>query len=345
MAEPESGVGAIPGIAGLVEKALARLNPTSPETKGLEIFCPEDRARVSIHIRASPLIKKLNRVVSIPSKGVRSIDLRSLTNFDDLSALVDLEGNEYRIHLGNLPGSDESAVLVVDYDIPTPKAISAIAYSESKADIIGTEEKDRYWMYAGLKDPDALERAYGKVNLRDFSVSINVGIFEKVLAAIPRSLVLRFAALKGALGEHERQRRLKLLLQYNAARTSASKTDDLSAMAALREVFTTEPFRRFVTVDRPFFYERAQPNQFAQGPASLFELPKFVTVESRVSLHRKQEAAESYLYYSAGQLRDHIEDMLGTQDRWKRKLSELPSDAVLPPDSPTGESSPGDDPT
>jgi hypothetical protein len=105
----------------------------------------------------------------------------------------------------------------------------------------------------------------------------------------------------------------------------------MSAMAALRDVFTTNPFRRFIEVQRPFMYERAQPGHFSMGAASVFELPKFVTVESRVDLSLRRPAAESQLKYKAGSLKDHLESLLGTKNRWAKKLESIPDDAESQP--------------
>lgn len=327
MSPPSEAADVIPGIAGSIERALARLRSTSPETRALEFLCPENVARVSILVRATPAIRTLNPVVKIPAQGVKRVEFRTLTAFLDRTALIEREGDEYRINLSHLDTPEEAALLNVDYLLPSPRAVEAVASATSKADLVGTEEEDLYWMQAALRNPAAMERSYGTLNLRDFAVTVNVGIYEKVLAAIPTNLIQRFTALKTAVTEKERGERLHALLRYHHARTAASSTNDMTAMAALRDVFTTNPFRKFIEVGRPFSYESARPGQFTMGAASVFELPKFVMVESRVDLSLNRPAAESQLKYKAGQLRDHLESLLGTKGRWAKKLESIPDDA------------------
>jgi hypothetical protein len=329
----------IPGIATTLERVLSKLSPTSPETRALEILCPENVARVSIFIRATPAIRRLNPVVKIPARGIKRMELRTLGSFLDRTILLDLVGDEYRLNLANLDNPEEAALLSVDYDLPSARAVESLASATSKADLVETESEDLYWMQAALRNPAGMERAYGTLDLRDFPVTVNVGIFEKVLAAIPSNLIQRFKALKTAVSEQERGERLRALLRYHHARTSASSTNDLSAIAALRDVFTTNPFRRFVNVDRPFMYEAARPASFSLGAASIFELPKFVTVESRVDLSLRRPAAEAQLKYKAGSLKNHLQDLLGTEKRWEKKLESIPDDAPAPEDDPPREGS------
>jgi hypothetical protein len=86
-------------------------------------------------------------------------------------------------------------------------------------------------------------------------------------------------------------------------------------------------------------YEAARPASFSLGAASIFELPKFVTVESRVDLSLRRPAAEAQLKYKAGSLKNHLQDLLGTEKRWEKKLESIPDDAPAPEDDPPREES------
>lgn len=325
--------GTAPAVAGIIERTLARLKASSPETKALEIRWPENIGRVSILIRATRAIRMLNPEFVLPAGDIVNVELRGLNSFEDYTHLLTSQSDGIHLDISRLNPGEESALLNVDYHFANRKFVESLVSTYAKADIVGTEDVDSYWMEAALRNPGGLEAAYKTVNLRDLQVTVNVGIFEKVLAAIPPSLIRRFDTLREALSESERGQRFRDLMRYHQQRTSASSSDDFSKFASLRGVFSTNVFRKFIDVDEPFRYKSAKPSEFGRGAVDLFELPKFVLVESRVNLSLKEgeQAREGYLRYSARDLRDHLHTLLGG----RRPLDQAADDA--PPDTKSAE--------
>jgi hypothetical protein len=341
MPGPSDASGEIPGIAAVLERLLRGLKATSPETRSLEIRCPDEVARVSIFVKATYGVRKLNPDLVFPSKGIRRAELRTLTSFRDRSDLITLQADGYHLNIAQLDHGEEGALLNIDYDLPSRRAIDSIVSTYSRADTVGTDDQDVYWMEAAIRNPGALSRMYGTVDLRDLEVSVNVGIYERVLAAIPQSLIRRFDTLRSAISEPERGRRMRALLRYNAQRTSGTGPDDFSQFSALRAAFQSTTFHNFVDVEKPFDYAGASPGEIGRGASDLFELPKFVDVESRVDLNLLpgKQAAKSRLFYKVAVLRSHLETLTGGGRGWEVALEDLPPDLRVE-DSDAGDRSP-----
>ena len=76
----------------------------------------------------------------------------------------------------------------------------------------------------------------------------------------------------------------------------------------MRSIFTTQNFRPFVKIERPFRYYAAVPGRSGTGILDI-SVPKFVQVVSRTDLSLNKPVADGVLIYKSKELKDHLTDM------------------------------------
>lgn len=309
MVDPASATEAMSAALDPLNRIIESLRPLRPESKSLVIHCPQSSAEVSILVRPG-LRRHLLTNLKLGSPAVRRTQLFSLPELADLSYLVSRDDEGWFLDLAQLGSRCESAVLSMEYDIERDRLLQALVSTRSEADVRESSDEDTYWMHAALKHLAALETEYGSVDLRDLEVSVDVGVYERLKAALPRTFIRRIEALTELVSERDRNRRIPVMREYLRLARAKSSADDMRRLRDLQSLFTTGHFRQFVDVGRPFHYSAARPGRSGVAISELFDLPKFVEVAARTDLSLRRPAAEGTLTYKARQLRDYLASLL-----------------------------------
>lgn len=296
-------------VLSVADRIVSSLKAIKPETKSLKIRCPESLAEFSILIKPGLLRKTFYSKFKFPTEHVTKVDLHSLRTFKDENQALVRTANDCIIDLGQLDKESDSALLTIEYAIDSPDVVNTLVSRRWQEDSTGAGDEDSYWMHAGLKQYAALETEYGQLDLTDVDVSVDVGIYEKLKAALPRQFLARTQELARVVYETDRNKRMKQMMHYLYLRNVKGGSDDYSKIAELQTLFTTHNFRKFVDVEKPFIYDAARPGRMGIGDA--YGIPKFVVVVSRTDLSLKRPTADGHLYYKSKSLKDELDELFG----------------------------------
>jgi len=306
--EASEGISAMKDALGIIDRIIDQLKILKPETRTLEIKCPENIASFSALLNPGFIRKKLSPTFKFSGERVIKAELRSMKTFYPYKDAIRRVGGDFIIDLSTLLKKEDSFLLAIDYELDGHEVLKSLVTRTSQADTIGQGDEDKYWIHASLRHTRALEIEYGELNLQDIDVSVDVGVYERLKIAIPNGFTRRFEALGRVISEENPRERTRDIMRYiHLAKTKAS-SHDLAILNELRSIFTTSNFRPFIKVDRPFRYCATVPGK---SDASLFDtgIPKFVQVVSRTDLNLDRPAADGILIYRSKDLRDHLVDI------------------------------------
>lgn len=302
------GISAMENALGIVDRIINQLKILKPETRAIEIKCPENKAKFSALLSPGYLRKKISPKFSFSGEGVIKAEIRSMRTFCLLRDAIFRVNGKYIIDLSKHLNESDSFLLEVDYEINGYEVQKSLVSTNSQADTMGQEDEDRYWVHASLRNTKALRLEYGELNLQDIDVTVDVGVYERLKTAIPSTFLRRFEALGQTIGEENPREKWRHLMNYlNLAKTKSS-SHDLAMLNEMRSIFTTQNFRPFVKIERPFRYYAAVPGRSGTGILDI-SVPKFVQVVSRTDLSLNKPVADGVLIYKSKELKDHLTDM------------------------------------
>lgn len=306
MTDPVSGAAAVAGIVETIQHVHDGLKDSKPQSRALTIRCPEGIAEYTVLVHPGRIRKKAKVTITAPN--VTKISTRSLPSFLPCNAVAERSGGGVILDSVKIGPKADAALLTIEYELDGRDVVSTLVASRWKADSYVGGDEEKHWMTAQLRYLKALETGYGEIDLRDVDVSVNIGIYERLRAAMPLGFLRSADTLIAAIRESERNRRFDLLGKYRELRMAKSSSDDYSKFAELNSVFITPHFREFVDVQPPFFYWAAYPGRIGAGREA-YEPPKFSQVVSRLDLSRHKPAAEGYLVYKSKRLMDHLDQI------------------------------------
>jgi hypothetical protein len=302
----------IQGLLDWVDSTSAQLSEFGARARSIVVRVPESQAEVGFILkpRVGGPRPKLN--LNISGQGVRGARLVETPEHVDRSEQIQIDDDALQIDFGGFSPSSDTFMMTLDRDVGSEDRFTSLVSRTWKRDseVHKADEPERYWIYAALKDPSLLETKYGNVDLRDFEVSVDIGIYERLRAALPPSFVRRTDALLRFVRERERGRRVRSMLEYSRLRGSGGSSDDIAKIAELRMLFTTNGFRDFVEVSKPFRYSSAAPAIGAATLEDVFDIPKFVEVGARTNLDVRHPTAKGDLVYRARALLDKCHSVL-----------------------------------
>lgn len=300
---------AVKGVLEWVDATALRIAEARPTPRSVLVRCPEDIAEVGFLLDPPGNIAP---TIFIPHEGVSDVRLVSLPDVTERSEIVTETPDGFRLDLAPLLKANEKFLLTVSRQLGPSEGFDSLVDRKWQADSSrsGSTTGEAYWVHAALKDPTALETAYGNVDLRDFEVAVDVGIYEKLRSALPPSFVRRTDALIRFVRERERGRRVKSMLEYSRLRGSKGTSDDIARIAELRAQFTTHFFREFVEVSHPFRFASAAPSSAVARAEDIFDIPKFVQIATRTNIDVRHPVARGELIYHPSRLFERLQTIL-----------------------------------
>lgn len=300
------------GLLEWVDRTCGALTDFGAKARSIIVRIPESQAEVGFLIEPRSGSAAARLQLNVTGQHIETAHLVSTPEHVDRSEYVQLLDDTLIIDFSELKSESDSFMLTLGRRVDPEERFSSLVSRSWQRDseAFKSDEPEHYWVYAALKDPIALETKYGNVDLRDFDVSVDIGIYERLRAALPPSFVRRTNALIRFVRERERGKRIRSMLEYSRLRGASGNSDDIAKIGELRMLFTTNGFRDFIEVSKPFRYASAAPSIGAATLEDVFDIPKFVEVCARTNLDVRHPTAKGYLIYKARALLEKCNTVL-----------------------------------
>jgi hypothetical protein len=281
---------------------LQKLKGIEPKSKELFVRAPENIVSFSVAFdinRAALFSKKIG--FTIPH--IQRISLYSLVPYCPLEALQTAD-DSFTLDLENIPKETKNVLLNVEYKVPGSQFIADLIQTNVATET--SSDQDAYWMHAAIRHPSYLEKLYKKLEIRDVDFNVDVGIYQEMKTAVPTGVLRALSILSDIAYQTDRNKAVKLLLQYMGARRGSRDPFQIIAQAA--NLFSPPGFKKFVDVTPPFrYYDAIIGRAFYENNIQI--LPKTVKVVARTDLDLNHPAADGTLYYRKNLLLRDLSDM------------------------------------
>jgi hypothetical protein len=287
---------------------------TKIESQELTVRVPELYGEYSVAVDVKQgKIGKFAQKLRINLQSVTSMEVHSLgATFLSENQAISRTADGFELDPTKLSRGVETVLLTFEFKLPDARFLQNLVHMDSGHDSPETEDSPtaEYWMAAQLKHPDALRTKFGKLDLRDLGVKVDVGVHQDVKSKIPRPFVVHLERIRDFVQTRDRNAAVRLAHQHIKGVRYAGKEYEL--LESITEVFLPSRFKDFVDVSQPFqYWDCEKGTDFYELPVPSF--PKSMKVISRTNLSLDQEAAHGVLVYKKRNIREEIAKIFGMQ--------------------------------
>jgi hypothetical protein len=210
-----------------------------------------------------------------------------------------------------LPPETELISVSVCYRIEDSSLVDDIV-ERTKAHEPSGSDKNEYWMHAQIKHPKILESNYGRFDLRDVDVTVDVGVHNELKTNIPTSFIRRLKTFFEIMSETDPRRQYLAIPKLRQLARERTAGKEFKILVDLESLFYPTEFRRFVDVMKDFRYSDCyKGKEYFELPMQI--IPKKMHVISRTDLTLEKPAAEGVLIYKRNLFIEEIKNIIEFQ--------------------------------
>ena len=209
-----------------------------------------------------------------------------------------------------LPKDAEMISVSASYKIPDTDLIDDLVERTAAHEPSG-KNQDEYWIHASLKHPKVLTERFGRFDIRDVGVTVDVAVHNELKLAIPQSFISRLKIFFDIMSQTDpRQQykaipRLRTLTKY---RTAGKEFDLIRDVQAL---FLPTEFSKYIDVLKDFRYSNCYAGKECYD-LPIEVIPKKMEVISRTDVDLDNLARDGWVLYKKDLLREAIETLFKT---------------------------------
>jgi hypothetical protein len=206
----------------------------------------------------------------------------------------------YALYPELLPPECDIISITVSYKIDDSSLIEQLV-NKNKAHEPSGPERNEYWMSAQLRHPKVLDQKFGRFDLKDVDVTVDVGIQSELKNTIPNPFIKRLKTFFAVLSETDPRQQFKAVPELRKLARTSTAGREFDIMAELEALFMPRAFSKYVEVLRDFHYSNCYKGT-ASFDLPLQVIPKTMNVISRVDLSLERPAGEGTLVYKNNKL-------------------------------------------
>lgn len=309
----------------ILVQAAAKIYNSISEAKALKLLnqelfikVPELLGEYSVAVQVRPHVP-FGRKLTFSVANVTSMRARSLADFSDESQAIRKHGSSFDLLVDKIRTQTDKLLLSFEYRLKDARFLKDLVHRDVQRDISESEgDIDEYWLHAQLKHPKVLKSKYGRLDLRDIDLNINVGIHQDLKTAVPNDFIRNLRIIKEWIRTKDRTKKWRLGYQHlrQRPRSFTGREDDI--LGEIQKLFLPTGFKTFLEVTDPFrYYDSVRGADFYDLPFSTF--PKTMRVISRTDLNLDNPAAKGKLIYRKDELKKEITKIIGITKKEKKR--------------------------
>jgi hypothetical protein len=302
-------------VPELLHKIWKKIPKTEILNQESTINIPESTVEYSMFIRIPLDFRSIREPIEISVPSITRISISSLHPFprtirDAVRKVIYNDGIVHVLFPKWLPSDCDLISMTVWYDLGD-KSITDDLVDRKSAHEPGGSERNEYWMSAKLKHPKALSdyAHYGRFDLRDVDVTVDVGVHNELKTTVPSALIQRMKTFFDIMGETDPRQQFKAIPKLRQLALSGTAGREFKVIVDLESLFFPEEFSKYIDIVRDFRYSSCyKGKEFFELPIPI--IPKKMNVISRADLTLEKPAAEGTLVYKNTLFVDAIKEIV-----------------------------------
>lgn len=276
-----------------------------PKTKILNqevtINATESTVEYSLAIRIPKNFRSIRKVISVSEPSIIRVTASSLHPLpramrSAVRKAIYADGRvAYALFPELIPKETDLISMTTSYKIDDTSVLDDLVDREGAHEPSG-QKLNEYWMSAQLKHPRALVDKFGRFDLRDVDVTVDVGVHNELKNAIPRPLIRRMKAFFDIMAEIDPHQQFKAIPQLRRLAREKTAGKEFKLIMDLDSLFLPSKFSKFVDVLKDFRYSGCyRGTESFELPIQI--IPKKMNIISRTDLTLEKPAADGVLIY------------------------------------------------
>lgn len=294
-----------------VAEKIYRIWERIPKTKILNqeatIRVPENVVDYSLAVSIPKNFRSIQSNVKINAPSITRASASSLyrTPKTIRGAMKSLPSGEgYVLYPKLLPSDSEIISLNVSYAIGDISLVEDLVERTWTHDP-GGAEKNEYWIHAQLKHPKVLDSKFGRFDIREVDVTVDVAVHNELRTSIPSPFVRRLKIFFDLLSETDPRQQFRVIPQLRSLAREKTAGQEFKILKNLEGLFLPRTFSKFVDVIKDFRYSTCyKGKEFYDLPIEI--IPKKMEIVSRTDLSLEKFASEGILTYKRDALMEAI---------------------------------------
>jgi hypothetical protein len=293
-----------------------------PKTKILNqeatINVPESVVDYSLAISIPGNLRAIRKVIEVSAPSIHRVSASVLSPMPRTAreAIKSYPCENGRVAYGLfpelLPPDSELISMTVSYTVDDISLLDDLVDRKKAHEPSGTE-KNEYWMSAQLKHPKALVGRFGRFDLRDVDVTVDVGVTNELRNTIPSAFITRLKMFFQIMAETDPRRQHLAVPMLRRLAREKTAGQEFRILTDLESLFLPGAFSKYIEVLRDFRYSDCyKGKEFFELPIQI--IPKKMNVISRADLTLEKPAADGTLVYKNNLLVEAIRSVL-TKDK------------------------------
>jgi len=304
------------GVAEYVYKIWERIPKTKILNQETTINVPESVVEYTLAASIPPNFRSIRKVIEISAPSIIRVSASSLHPFPRTvrEAIKRVQYDDgrvaYRLFPELLPPESDLISISVSYNIDDISLLDDLVH-RTQGHEPGGAEGNEYWMHAALKHPKVLNDKFGRFDLRDVDVTVDVGVHNELKTTIPPSFIRRLKMFFDIMKETDPRRQHLALPQLRRLAQEKTAGREFKILVDLESLFLPGTFSKYIEVLKDFRYSTCyKGKECFELPIQI--IPKKVNVISRADLTLEKPAADGTLVYKNNLFIDAIKDVISS---------------------------------
>jgi hypothetical protein len=293
-------------------KKIPRIEITNQETT---INVPESIVEYTIAAKIPSNFRSIRKPIEISAPAIIRVSATALhpmfRTVREAVKKVQYEDDKvaYVLFPELLPQDTDAVSLSVSYEITDPSLLNDIVDKAQAHEPSGTN-RNEYWMSAQLKHPKVLRQNFGRFDLRDVDVTVDVGVHNELKTTLPPAFISRLKTFSAIMSETDPRRQHLAIPKLRKLAKEKTAGRELEILGDLEGLFMPGTFSKYIDILRDFRYSNCyKGKECFELPMDI--IPKKMNVISRTDLTLEKPASEGTLVYKTNQFIDAIKKIVG----------------------------------
>jgi len=304
------------GVAEYLYKIWEKIPKTKILNQETTINVPESVVDYTLMVSIPSNFRSIRKLIEISAPSIVRVSASSLHPFprtvrEAIKKAVYEDGRVvYALFPELLPPESDLISMTVSYGIDDISLLDDLVDRHGAHEPSGTE-RNEYWMSAQLKHPKVLIDRFGRFDLRDVDVTVNVGVHNELKSTIPQPLVWRIKEFFNIMSQTDPRQQFKAIPRLRKLAMEKTAGQEFKVLVDLEGLFMPGTFSKYIDVLKDFRYSTCyKGKEFFELPIQI--IPKKMNVISRADLTLQKPAAEGTLIYKNNLFIEAIKEILSS---------------------------------
>ncbi|TET20158.1 hypothetical protein E3J74_04025 [Candidatus Bathyarchaeota archaeon] len=305
------------GVAEYVYGIWKKIPKTEILNQEITINVPESVVDYTLAASIPPNFRSIRKVIEISAPSIIRVSASSLHPFPRTvrEAIREVEYPTgqlaYALFPKLLPRECDLISITVSYQLNDISLLDDLV-DRKKAHEPSGAEKNEYWMSAQLKHPKILDKRFGRFDLRDIDVTVDVGVHNELKTTVPPSFIRRLKTFFEVMSEVDPRQQWKALPKLRRLAREKTAGQEFKILVDLESLFLPGAFSKYIDVLKDFRYSGCyKGKEFFELPIQV--IPKKMNIISRADLTLQKPAADGILIYKNNLFIDAIKEVVGSK--------------------------------